>query len=113
MSAFVWVPDFGAAGTKKPNVSVIKFGEGYEQRSSFGMNTSPESWSLSFNNRDQAEFILINDFLSARGAVEAFSWTPPDATTARIFVCREWTKTRVKGTFYSISATFDEVFEFV
>ena len=110
METFSYLPDLQAKATRRPNVKQITFGEGYESRISFGMNTTPEVWALSFLNRDQAEGDAIDAFLSARGAVEAFYWTPPGGTE-KIFVCRTWDKQIVNGSYRSVSCTFEQVFE--
>ena len=111
MSTFTWTPDFGAEQDNKPNVSRIKFGDGYEQRAAFGMNTNPQVWNLQFSNRDISEITAIDDFLRARGGVESFDWTPPRASDPLKFVCMDWSRGLVSAAYDSLSATFEQVFE--
>jgi phage-related protein len=77
MSTFTWPVDSNATVSKKPRVNNIKFGDGYEQRTSYGLNTNLQNWDLSFANREETEANEIDDFLTARGGVESFDWTPP------------------------------------
>lgn len=108
---FIWNPDFGAEKQNRPSVSNIKFGDGYEQRASFGINTLPQVWSLSFTNREEAEANAIDSFLKARGGTEFFTWITPDDGTELKFVCQEWTKRIERANRYSINATFRQVFD--
>lgn len=111
MSSFTWTPEFGSSRETVPDVKPVKFGDGFEARNRFGLNTIRENWSLQFANRDASEANAIDSFLTARGAAEPFEWTPPGDSAPKVFVCRKWTKTPVKHNLFSISATFEQVFE--
>lgn len=107
---FTWHPDVSSEIAVKPNVHVTKFGDGYEVRTSVGLNTMPEKWSVKFT-RAKAESDAIVAFLKARGGVESFNWTTPDSRSL-IFVCREWKVTRLRGEALEITCDFEQVFEF-
>lgn len=111
MATFTITPDFGASRTTKPRVNSAKFGDGYEQRVPFGINTVVEEWTLRFANRTNAEKTELLDFLSARAGVESFDWTPVGDTVSKKFVCREWSDTLENNDLYSITAKFEQVFE--
>lgn len=111
MPEFTWTPEFGAAKAKKPTVKTIQFGDGYEQRQAYGLNTSPQAWSLNFANREETEADEIDDFLEARGGTESFDWTPPGDDDAIKVVCQEWNRSIEKHNRFSISAIFRQVFE--
>lgn len=111
METFIWTPEFGANKTVKPNVTQVKFADGYEQRFSHGLNSIAQTWSLSFAHREPSEANAIDAFLTARAGVEAFLWTPPDSETALVFVCRAWEKAPQKGGRYTISCQFEQVYE--
>jgi phage-related protein len=111
MSVFTFTPDNGASKSVEPNVKVIRFADGYEQRVAIGMNTKPERWSLRFSVREDAEADAIESFLFARGAVESFDWTPPNEVAAKRFVCRKWSRAIDNPRFYTITAEFEQVFE--
>lgn len=110
MTTFTWTPEFGSSGQATPNVTVNKFGDSYEQRVAQGMNSVKESWSLTFAQRESAEFTAIAAFLVARGGVEAFNWTTPEGN-AIVAVCRAWNKLPQKGSRWTVTATFEQVFE--
>ena len=70
------VPDRGLRVDSKPRVLVAKYGDGYEQRTSAGINTEEESWQLSWTNRTTNEGNKITKFLEDQGGVTAFDWYP-------------------------------------
>lgn len=109
MQVFTWKAGYDASKAVAPTVKVIKFGDGYEQRQASGINRLPRKFSLMFKNRTKV-IAEIDDFLSARGAVEAFSYIHP-GQSAGVFVCREWTRTNIAFGVDGLSATFEEVFE--
>ena len=111
METFSYVPEFGANKSKKPDVKVVKFGDGYESRIKSGLQRAPAVWALTFANRELTDGNAIEAFFEARDGSEAFLWTPPDASSPITVVCREWQKQIVKGTYVSIVCQFDEVFE--
>ena len=51
MATFTWIASIGASLTVKPNVRKVSFGDGYEQRLAYGINTQPEVWSLEVSRR--------------------------------------------------------------
>jgi phage-related protein len=104
-------PTFNAQKRSKPKLRTMQFGDGYQQRVSFGLNQNPKVWSLLFmvNDTDAA---TIEDFLDARGEDgQSFDWTPPNETTSYKWVCPEWTTEVIGENFNSISTTFEEVYE--
>lgn len=110
MATFTYTPDFGAAKKLAPRVKVIAFGDGYEQRLAYGINTNPQTWDLTFANRTDTETTNIDAFLTARGAVESFDWTPYNGSAGK-YVCREWTRSIDGYNRNTIQATFIQVFE--
>lgn len=111
MATFTVTPDFGARAAYKPRVRRVSFGDGYEQRQGDGINTTPATWDLQFQNRTNTEAATVIDFLEARAAVEAFTWTPPNEVAAIRVVCREWSKSIDRANLNTVSAQFVEVFE--
>lgn len=108
MATFTWSPQT-ATQEAAPRVLSASFGDGYQQRVAFGINTQPRKWSLTFRDRASALQPAV-DFLVARAGVESFDWTPP-AGAAGKFVCDGWSATPHSGRgFIDLSATFREVF---
>lgn len=110
MATFTWTPSVGANLSIRPNVRRVAFGDGYEQRLAFGINTQPQVWSLEFRGRTSTEATAIDAFLRARGAVQAFDWTPPGGASAK-FVCEEWSRSVDEPNVESVRATFKQVFD--
>ena len=104
-------PDFGAQKRTQPNVRVVRFGDGYEQRLAYGVNTQPKNWSLTWSASSNSDADAIEAFWEARGAVESFDWTPIGDTTSYKFVCRQWQRQHKYADINTITATFEQVFE--
>ena len=103
---------YGAQKTSKPVVRTTQFGDGYEQRTTFGLNQNPKEWSLTWQNITEANADTIETFLDARAADGAsFDWTPPDSATSYKWVCQQWDKTIPYTGRATITATFRQVFE--
>lgn len=111
MATFTWGPDWSAQKKRAPRVTVVQYGDGYEQRSADGINTSPQEWSLTFK-RDPDSVDDIDDFLHARNALQAFQWTTPKGDTI-VVKCEEWTTAYDSPGWYVLTATFKQVFEVV
>lgn len=110
MATFTFTPSFPASVSQQPRIVTSQFGDGYEQRVAFGINTKPKTWQLQFLNRDDTERDNILAFLEARGGVEAFDWTDPNGYAAK-WVCSEWTVEQVSCNFNNVNTSFKEVFE--
>jgi len=110
MATFTYTPSFSADLEESPTVQRIQFGDGYEQRVAFGINTQSKKWSLQFNNRTDTERDNILSFLRARGAVESFDWTDPNGYAGK-WICSEWRTSQESYNFNNVTATFRQVFE--
>ena len=103
---------YGAQKSSKPKMRMTQFGDGYEQRTRFGLNQNPKEWSLTWQNITEANADTIEAFLDARAADGAsFDWTPPDSATTYKWVCQQWDKTIPYTGRATITATFRQVFE--
>ncbi len=110
MATFTWIPSIGASLTLKPTVRRVAFGDGYEQRQAFGINTQAEVWALEFRGQTSAQASAIDTFLRAPGAVQAFEWTTPSGASGR-FVCDEWSRVVEEPNVEGVRATFRQVFD--
>lgn len=108
MSVFTWFPDASVRMQVEPRVASARFGDGYEQRAPMGINTMPQTWSLTFTGSIN-EVGQIEAFLREHMGVYAFDWTTPDGEAGR-FVCRSWNKSRERGVKVSLSADFEQVY---
>ena len=73
------IPDRGVSIDQAPRILRAAYGDGYEQRVSAGINSLPESWNLTWNNKTLNEANKIVKFLEDQGGVTAFDWYPPDS----------------------------------
>lgn len=110
MDEFTWIPDWNAQSSNSANVSKVQYGDGYVQRQTKGMNPIMRSWSLTFNNRTDAEIDAIEEFLEDRYGVVAFTWTPPGGTQVK-WTCDKWNRTKLGDNVANISVTFERVYE--
>lgn len=110
MATFTWTPSFEATEASRPRVRKATFGDGYEQRVTFGLNANPKEWSLTFAERTDAERDAITAFLDLRAGVESFDWTPPRGSAGK-YVCEEWQVTLRACNFNTIQAKFRQVYE--
>ena len=109
---FFWIPSYAPTIASEPKVEVIKFGDGYEQRTPQGISANLITLDIVFDKRDEAETTAISHFLNTRGATEAFAFMPPSPyASMKKFVCRKWDVTMNFEGNYSIKCTFEEVVE--
>ena len=104
-------PQYSATKRRQPQQRVTQFGDGYQQRTSFGLNQDPKVWSLTFNVKD-SDADTIETFLEARGKDGAsFDWSPPDETTTYKWICRGFGREMFDSDRSRITASFEQVFE--
>ncbi len=99
-------PTYGLQKRSSPVVRTVRFGDGYEQRTSLGLNQNPKVYNLTFNV-SEADADTIETFLDARAADNAsFDFTPPGEGSSSKFVCENWSKSIPYLNRASIQATF-------
>ena len=71
-------PSYGVQKYSKPNVKVVKFGDGFEQRLTYGINQNPKQFMLTWNNITEENADIIESFLDSRAFDnQSFDFTPP------------------------------------
>ena len=108
--------DKGAQGAVKPRVIKTQFGDGYEMRIKDGINNTPRTWSLVFNNRTNDDIDNLYAFFQRLASVDTCQLTVPDITAsgneeAVIVVIEEYARTFAYDEYYSMTCTAREVFE--
>ena len=105
--------DKGFQRTSTPKVHTLTFGDGYEQRIADGINNLGQSMSVSFATRPKAEIDDLVAFFESLGGVSKFRMTIDDTNGSETIkvVCRTWNQTWNYDDFYSLSATFERVYE--
>lgn len=105
-------PDFGAARKSQPAVRRVQFGDGYEQRLTFGLNQNPRIWDLTWTAKTNSDADAIEAFFDARAADNAsFDWTPLDESSSYKWVVESWSRELRYANVNTINATFRQVFE--
>ena len=104
-------PSYGASKSSSPKVNVARFGSGYSQRSTFGINQNLKVWNFVWNNITETQSDEIEDFLDARAGVENFDYQPHGESASKKYICISWDKTIPYTGRANISATFIEVAE--
>lgn len=107
MRTFAWVPRPGMGIKTKPSVKVVKFGDGYEQRSQGGLNSQLRSFTPTFRVINE-ELPYLLAFFNEHGAYKAFLWRPPAVNRTIKVVCRGW-DVKAQNLYADVSCQFDEV----
>ena len=104
-------PTYGVQKRSQPNTRIVQFGDGYEQRTTFGLNQNPKIFNLTFEV-SETDADTIETFLDARAVDSAsFTFTPPGESSSSKFVCESWNKSVPYLNRARVQATFREVFE--
>lgn len=108
-----YAPTYSATKKSEPKLRIARFGDGYEQRVTFGLpgHQNPKEWSLTFELSDN-DANTVEHFLDARAAdASSFTWSPPDNTGEAKWVCSSWSRELYNYKRSRVSATFRQVFE--
>jgi len=112
---FFWKPDFGIEYQIKPVTKIVKFGDGYEQRSKSGFDNVLLKLNLNFSNRNYKEYVAMMHFLRNRKGYRHFVFIPPPPYSTynysypKHWICRKWSNTLVFDENNMLEATFEEV----
>ena len=107
LESFIWDPRPGMTIEHKPDVTVVKFGDGYEQRRAKGLNSLLKKYSVTFRLTHE-NGRRIEDFFVRHGVVKAFLFRCPFKHKLVKTVCRSWTS-NVQNTVVDVTAVFEEV----
>mgnify|MGYP001176324762 CR=1 FL=1 len=105
--------DRGIVQTAKPRVLKAQFGDGYEMRVVDGINNTPRTWTLNFNNRTKADIDNLYDFFNTLASVDTCKLTVPfdGGESTAVVVIEDYNRTLAYDEYYSLSCTAREVFE--
>lgn len=93
-------------------VQTARFGDGYEQRVSDGINTTIKQVQLGFDNLTSAEKDSVMTFLNARGGFESFFYTLPSESTPRLWVLEGGVSVAgSQANLWNVGFTLREVFD--
>lgn len=110
---FFWTASYTSTTSHKPLITVIRFGNGYEQRINKNINPDLKTFQLKFELKTEKEAYAIVHFLQDKSATKAFAYDPPtiysEQTYRTKYVCREWETNFNFKENYAINAKFDEI----
>ena len=112
---FIWVPNYASEIQSKPSMNLVKFGDGYEQRSEDGINNTLLKLSLTFEGREKQETRAITHFVNKRRGAQHFFFDAPfpynfdgSQNYPKRFICEDWSIRYVFFNNYNISLTIVE-----
>jgi len=112
---FFWKPSYNAKILNTPKIKTNKFGNGYEQRTTDGINSNLIEINLMFENRSELETVSILHFLKQRNGQESFIYNIPtifsksSSSLNTRFICPEWSPSYISYNNYAIDVKFMEV----
>jgi len=112
---FWWKPSYNAKIINTPKIKINKFGNGYEQRITDGINSNLIEINLMFENRSELETVSILHFLKERNGQESFIYNIPtifsksSSNLNTRFICPEWSPSYISYNNYAIDVKFMEV----
>lgn len=103
-------PNAGFDAETAPNVLQAAFGDGYVQRTPFGVNPLRRSWRLDWSPCWKDTALYIIGFARAHGAATPFWWTPPRELSPVRVVCPTWRDSPSSWVHDVVSLSFTEDF---
>lgn len=107
---FTWCQDLESnSQTAKFNVLTSKFGDGYEQNVSVGINNKSGTWQYT-RTAKKALIQEIKAFFDAHKGADSFLWDSPLDGEVRV-VAGDYMPVSLGGGMWSISTTFTQTFQ--
>lgn len=103
------LPDWGMKRSTEPRVETISFGENYEQRIGRGINRTPKTLTLSFNNRRREPLEALEKFFEELGGVGKFSYAHLGGPSKTYVTLGKFEVTEVGYNRYTLTVTVKEV----
>ena len=110
MKTFTWDIDASSSENTAHSVNKVRFGDGYEQVSSFGVNNKRKTWQCSKQSYKSTIDDIYN-FLGSTQAVEPFYFQP--IKTEQGFTVRlvgEVSRQKIGGDVWKISFNLEQAF---
>lgn len=99
----------GNSTTNTFNVLSSKFGDGYEQHVSIGINNKKGQWNFS-KKGSEAEILEIEAFFDDHKGADSFLWDHPKDGEIRVKTDTQYQAVCLGGDLWQISTTFYQVF---
>jgi phage-related protein len=104
-------PAPGSTVTTTPRVRLVRFGDGYSQRTRDGLNTIERERRLIWREIPKAHAHAIVAFLEARGGAEAFWYTFPGEPAPEKVICPSWSEQPEAVNVSTVTAAFQRVYD--
>ena len=104
-------PDVNIRRSNKPNLKVAQFGDGYSQRTTFGLNQTAVTVMLTYTNITTAEKDILEAFIADHDRGQAFLWEMPDEDEPRQWHLTSWDVTYIKFGVYGVMLNLAENFD--
>jgi len=104
-------PKYASMKTSLKRSLIADMDNHFIQRTSDGINTNEERWSLTWNVTT-ANAATIETFLEGKEGYKAFLWTPLDETSPIAFICKQWSKSILGPSVFNITATFERFYTY-
>tara|TARA_R100001510_G_C7507632_1_gene108599 strand:- start:40 stop:399 length:360 start_codon:yes stop_codon:yes gene_type:complete len=106
-----FVPKYNLKKSNAPNTRVVSFGDGYEHRTSFGLNQNAFIFNLTFEV-SEADADTLTNFLDERAVDGAnFTYTVPGESAMNFVAEGGYNKTIPYLNRARVQVTFRQVFE--
>lgn len=99
----------GNSNTQNFNVLTSKFGDGYEQNISIGINNRKGEWSYQ-RTASKDEVLLIKAFFDKHKGADSFLWDSPLDGEVRVKTNTSYSPKQIGGNVWQIATTFYQVF---
>lgn len=99
----------GNSGKQNFNILTSKFGDGYEQNISVGINNKKGEWPYKFTSTKE-EILQIKAFFDRHKGADSFLWNSPLDGEVRVKTDTSYSPSQVGGMIWTISTTFTQVF---
>ena len=98
-----------SARTQNQRVTTVTYGDGYEQRSQWGINARRDSWTIEWIGLDATESATLNTFWQSVGLLNSWTWTAPGDSTEKTWVFASPLQETNTGFYSNFSITAREV----
>ena len=99
----------GNSATNQFSVLTSKFGDGYEQNTSVGINNKKGQWAYS-RTAYSSEILKIKQFFDDHKGADSFLWNHAEHGLVRVKTDVQYQETQIGGDIWRISTTFFQQF---
>lgn len=98
--------DMGVKSSTEMITKQVRFGDGYKQLYSFGINNKVKNWNGSKTGDYFTVIKPLEDFFNNHAGVIPFYWIDPTGAK-RLYTCTRWDTAQNKANIWQISLSFE------